>query len=792
MRSRAARAIPVFVLTVLVLSGIFLMAPAARSRGDESQVDTRGSLQFNWHDGRAWQSGQVPVDGKSRADGGATLYVGTPVQAHQRVATGELIVRFQGGLSPYQAQDWAQQHGMKVLRLLPGYGDTWLMGGMSGLESLKVCESLIRSGAVASAAPNLVRRNVLRFIPNDPLFTDQWHLLNTGQGGIPLGNDINVATVWDTLRGDNIQVELVDDGLEANHPDLKAHVVTSLSYNYVTGSHDPTPPSFDGHGTSCAGLVAAVGDNGVGVSGVAPNALIAGLRIIGTSGDTDANEADAMTRNTAQIFVCTNSWGPPDSTGPDLQAPLQAFLDAQAQAVAYGRNGKGTIFCWAGGNGQQYHQDSNEDGYANSRYVIAVGASDSSGVQSYYSERGANLLLSAPSSGGALGIETTALTANSSYTASFGGTSAATPIVAGIAALVLQARPDLGWRDVAAILARSAQKIDAADANWIVNGATLPFNDKYGFGRVDAQAAVTLAGTWVKLGQETYVAATAAPSVAIPDDSVVGVTSPVTIVPNGTVEGVEVYLTAPHANWSDLTVELTSPAGTVSTLARTATATAVTSGFSNWRFTSRAHLGELSQGQWSLKVSDRVAGRVGSFASWRLMLYGTGLGTVTPTPAAPGTPVDVNPTPTITPTTPAATDPAPQPAPAVDSGGGGGGGGGCFIATAAYGSYLDPHVMVLRRFRDQQLMPYALGRSFVQAYYRWSPPAAAFIASHGTLRTATRFALTPIVLGVENPVQALVVLLTVLAGLAALLAKRRRTPVAVPIRVTPRAGRHRR
>ncbi len=89
-----------------------------------------------------------------------------------------------------------------------------------------------------------------------------------------------------------------------------------------------------------------------------------------------------------------------------------------------------------------------------------------------------------------------------------------------------------------------------------------------------------------------------------------------------------------------------------------------------------------------------------------------------------------------------------------DSGSGSGGKGGCFIATAAYGSYLDPHVEVLRGFRDDVLMENPLGRSFVDFYYMVSPPMADFIARHETLRTAARIVLTPIVYSIEYPVPA--------------------------------------
>jgi hypothetical protein len=111
----------------------------------------------------------------------------------------------------------------------------------------------------------------------------------------------------------------------------------------------------------------------------------------------------------------------------------------------------------------------------------------------------------------------------------------------------------------------------------------------------------------------------------------------------------------------------------------------------------------------------------------------------------------------------AVTEPGTTPPPAA---GGGGGGGGCFIATAVYGSYLHPQVQILRDFRDTRLLTNAAGRAFVALYYRLSPPVAAVIARHASLRLLVRLLLTPVVLAVAHPAAAGLLLLAFVGGLA--------------------------
>jgi kexin len=244
---------------------------------------------------------------------------------------------------------------------------------------------------------------------------------------------------------------------------------------------------------------------------------------------------------------------------------------------------------WAGGNGRASDDDANFDGYANSIYVIAVGAVSDAGVQAPYSERGANLLICTPSDGGSQGLSTTDLAGNNGYnnggpgggpgggdftsgdyTNDFGGTSASAPVAAGAAALLLQSNPTLGWRDVKEILIRSAARIHESEAGWFDNAAGFHFNDRYGAGLLDVQAAVNLAATWTNLPAVQSTTVDSPGAVAIPDNSGAGAVKTFAVGAAGhlRVEHVALTVDVSHARRGQLQIELVSPSGTFCRLAR--------------------------------------------------------------------------------------------------------------------------------------------------------------------------------------------------------------------------------
>ena len=261
---------------------------------------------------------------------------------------------------------------------------------------------------------------------NDTLYGCQWHLNNDDQFRNSAGQDIRVEEVWPTYTGDGINVAVVDDGMHYNHEDLTGNVLTSFNHNYDPDQTD-IYSYFEDHGTAVAGLIAAK-DNSLGMRGVAPEANIYGYNLLVEH--SDANEADAMSRNSATTAISNNSWGPKDYGRP--QHAHELWEASVEDGVTNGYGGKGVVYVWAAGNGALYDDRSGLDEYANFYAVTAVCAVGHDDKRSSYSETGSNLWVCGPSNSGRAGQPRIATTDNGNrYRGSFGGTSAATPIVSG-------------------------------------------------------------------------------------------------------------------------------------------------------------------------------------------------------------------------------------------------------------------------------------------------------------------------------------------------------------------------
>ena len=471
----------------------------------------------------------------------------------------------------------------------------------------------------------------------DPLFACQWHLNSSDD------RDINVESVWaDGYLGEGVNVAVVDDGMYHAHADLRDNVDVEKNHDYIEEGDIYFP--FAHHGTHVAGMIAAR-DNDVGVRGVAPRATIYGYNLI--AGDlTYFDLLDAMSRNADVTAVSNNSWGPSD--GPSLFSP-GAFWERTIDAgVTYGYGGKGTFYVFAAGNGHLLGDDSNFDGLANYYATTAACAVDSRDGKAGYSEMGANLWVCAPANDrpGTLGESAGILTTENSdqYISDFAGTSAAAPIVSGVAALTRSANPDLTWRDIKLILAATARKNDPGSSGW-EDGATkygagspgdrYNFNHAYGFGVVDAGAAVELAKEWTNIpAMDTATAESGELTLEVPDAT--GVAEPASVTTAltlettiGFTEFVEVRISLEHDSFRDLEIVLESPSGAESRLA-VPLDTSVDPVFfieyvplyGEYRFGSAKHLGEDPNGEWKLRITDHYAIADGLLDSWSITVYG--------------------------------------------------------------------------------------------------------------------------------------------------------------------------
>ncbi|KAF7732073.1 pheromone processing endoprotease [Apophysomyces ossiformis] len=470
----------------------------------------------------------------------------------------------------------------------------------------------------------------------DPGFERQWHLINQEQRG----HDLNVTGVWSQgITGKNVVVAILDDGLDMDSEDLKENYASFAEGSYDFNDQTPQPKpklSDDTHGTRCAGEIAAVRNNVCGV-GVAYEAKVAGIRIL-SSDITDADEAAALNYKYQDNHIYSCSWGPPDA-GDVVEAPQGIVMDAIKEGIENGRNGSGTIFVFASGNGGTNDDNCNYDGYTNSLYTITVGAIDHVGNHPYYAERCAAQLVVTYSSGSGSSIYTTDV-GSQTCTSKHGGTSAAAPLAAGIFALVLSVRPDLTWRDMQHLCVQTAVPISLEDNDWASLPSKRMYNHRFGYGKLDAYKIVEAAKTFKNVGPQTFLQLSTAPSekANIADltningsiDKSKALLSEITITQKmldeaglGRLEHVTATVNVEHGRRGDLEILLESPNDVVSQLGSPRKFDTSTDGLINWTFMSVKHWDENPVGTWKLRLVDgKNPQYTGKFVNWTLTLWG--------------------------------------------------------------------------------------------------------------------------------------------------------------------------
>ena len=466
-------------------------------------------------------------------------------------------------------------------------------------------------------------------LPSDPLFPNQWHLQNTTPGLL----DLNVVDVWDDYTGAGVEIAIIDDAVQRNHPDLNDNYSIAKDWDFEDDDTNASPSQggfrIDSHGTAVAGIIGAEANNGIGGVGVAYDSTIFGFKGLSFSNIEDAiNSASGrdISNGDKTADIINMSFGPTNFF--DRNSSRIAANQAATDAAIYGRDGLGTIMVKSAGNARTNNQDTNARLLNTNRHVITSAAVNQDGFVSDYSNHGASVLVSAFGTPGQ--VVTTDRTGNqgynfTDYTSTFNGTSAAAPMVSGVVALMLEANPNLGWRDVQEILAYSARHVGtnvgsgtngSEEYTWSFNGANnwngggLHFSNDYGFGLVDAKAAVRMAETWGSNSQ------TSANDVVVSADFL---DTAVTISQSGTafsrtvsnsvdIEHVEVDVR--FSKWydlGDLEMRLISPDGTTSILIDNSGENGGTSsgGFTGrWQFSSHAFRGENAVGTWQVELFD--------------------------------------------------------------------------------------------------------------------------------------------------------------------------------------------
>ena len=374
----------------------------------------------------------------------------------------DVLVRFRGVPTAQQKNDIAAAHGLRRQRTLRGESGIEKLLLPSGMDVDNAVFQLLQDPAVESAEPNFLIAHDQLALPNDPRFGEQWALRNTGQTG-QFGADIDASGAWQTTTGQaNVVVAIVDSGIDFTHPDLAAN--EWLNKKPVNG--DPHGWDFvadsgeiideHGHGTAVAGIVAASGNNQVGVTGVMWRASLMSLRVLDSTGNGDVAAAieaiDYAVDHGAQVINL--SWG---TTGQSL-----ALKDAIKRAIQHGV----VVVCSAGNSAQDVDSTPYYPAAFNIPDLIAVAASDGFDQLTSWTNFGRkSVSIAAP------GVDILTTQRGGGYS-TVSGTSAAAPLVSGVAGLLKSASPWLNPHAINQALNNGARQ-EASLAGKIQSGGVL-------------------------------------------------------------------------------------------------------------------------------------------------------------------------------------------------------------------------------------------------------------------------------------------------------------------------------
>lgn len=586
----------------------------------------------------------------------------------------QVTIQFDESVGEAKRNSIASAVGLEYVKPVDGVDNAFVyrVTSKASENPIKISNHLKWNPEVLVAEPNIIVRTQPYYRPGDHLYNKQWYLNHNG-GSSQLGanSHIGIEQAWDITRGSrSVVIAIADDSVDLNHPDFQGMGKIVAPLDLKGRDLLPMPEAAsDNHGTACAG-VALAEENGRGIVGVAPRCALMAIRTTGYLDDESVEQIfNWAIQRGASVISC--SWG-----ASAVYFPLSLRQSAAiTKAAKRGRRGKGCVVLFAAGNANRpINGILNEQGWPNNVIkgqvkwlagfavhpdVIAVSACNSLNQKSAYSNWGTGISVCAPSNNAppgmwlpetgyiatppairtalqGLGVFTTdrmgaAGYDQSDFTPYFGGTSSATPVVAGVVGLILSVNPDLSAKEVRRILELSADKIVDPDpdpqlgvrmGSYDRNG----YSQWFGYGKVNAYKAVRMAqsqrATFQKpsrrLAQENNQ------TVDIPDDEPQGIKSAIVISETAPLQDLKVTLEIEHSFLGDLEVWLIAPNGE-KVLLQNRMLGRQTQLQKTYSLQTTPYLRQFlnlasPQGSWQLWAIDRAPGNTGKLKRWKLDL----------------------------------------------------------------------------------------------------------------------------------------------------------------------------
>ncbi|MBL8238237.1 MAG: proprotein convertase P-domain-containing protein [Bryobacterales bacterium] len=613
--------------------------------------------------------------------------------------TDRLLVTFKSAPALGDLDAFAAKYSLVKLQSFSDREFLYQLTDHTGMNPVKLVVTLTENEPAIERVDHDLNMRVSRYaitLPADAAYAREWHLhTHFANAEVDARSSSRCEGAWQAMDGfgsAEVVVGVTDDGCRLDHRDFDgpdkfagwAYFQGSTLISNQSPGANPAKMYQTGadHGTACAGVIAAEVDGSLTV-GAAPACKLFPVKWESSGASLLINDSKflaALALMADKVDVISNSWG----NSPDMNFSSMVINRVRQLTETGGRRGKGIVVLFAAGNENCPIQHSGNldipftDGWApgftswigveTSRVfthnltsipgVMHVAALASNAQRSHYSNYGTGIGITAPSSNvheyqrvnvPGLGITTVEGTQVTTVTDSFGGTSSATPLVAGIAALVISANPALTAAEVLSILKRTAAKdLDFTpyprtppaafdpDTSWDISPAG-PFQNGafqnigsadgtwspwFGHGNVNAQAAVVEA-LGLRADEQQGLRKSSAPRVTIPDNTPAGVRDSIAFTEAGSVSAVKVSVDITHTFIGDLVVTLTSPSGRAVTLHQRQGGSA-----DNLVKTFQAadtpllgsFAGETIAGAWTLAVADVASADVGLLNRWELEL----------------------------------------------------------------------------------------------------------------------------------------------------------------------------